>query len=340
MLKQPNNLVVKAKAPSNIAFVKYWGKYGVQMPLNPSISMTLSHSYTETSWELIKSDSFSLEVYLDGELVPGFNKKITKWFDLLFSLNSEDFEFLKTSKSIIRTHNTFPHSTGIASSASAFGALAMCLAQLHAKLNSRELEVEEVSELARLGSGSAARSIEGPFCEWGKSSERYASAIKDIDTKFQNLKDAICIVSSKEKEISSTIGHGMMDEHVFKDARIKQANKNYHDIINAMQNGDLMEFGRILEQEALSLHALMMSSHDSYTLLEGNSIELIKAVRLWRQAHKEPLFFTLDAGPNLHLIYPASIEEKVRSFLSSNEVSSLVSNIIYDELGSGAQVCN
>lgn len=336
MLTKPNKIQVSAKAPSNIAFIKYWGKYGVQLPMNPSLSMTLSKSYTQTSWELIKSDNYKLEVYLDGELKTSFNKKIESWFNKL----GADFDFLKKSHSIIKTTNTFPHSTGIASSASAFAALSTCLSQLYSHLYSRELENNEISELARLGSGSACRSIEGPFCEWGDNSKNFAMPLKDIHENFMSLKDSICIVSTKEKSISSSVGHDMMNDHPFKNDRIKQAKNNYTLLKDALKSGHFDDFGKILEQEALSLHALMMSSNNSYTLFEPASIELIHRVRLLREKTNLPLYFTFDAGPNMHLIYPQKIENEVLSFISELVENNVIEEVIHDELGNGAQLCN
>lgn len=336
MQNHPNKIQVSAKAPSNIAFIKYWGKYGVQLPLNPSLSMTLSDSYTKTSWTLDRDEDYALEVYLDDELQPSFNAKIEQWFNKL----PEEFNFLKQSKSIIKTHNTFPHSTGIASSASAFAALSTCLSQLYSNIYTNELEKKEISRLARLGSGSACRSIEGPFCEWGEASNEYATKLDEVHENFKSLKDAICIVSSKEKTISSSIGHAMMNDHPFKDARIKQANDNYTELKEALRNGLFSKFGEILEQEALSLHALMMSSKDSYTLFEPNSIELIHQIRKFRNETNLPVYFTFDAGPNMHLIYPESIEKDVQNYLEKLKGDGFINLILYDHLGDGALICN
>jgi diphosphomevalonate decarboxylase len=324
----------KAQAPSNIAFIKYWGKKNIQEPINPSLSMTLKNSKTITSWEIIPSDKYELEIYLDDVKKDSFKSKIEKWFDYLGS----DFDFLKRSKSIIRTHNTFPHSTGIASSASAFASLSLCLTQIHSHVNGKELEAEQISELARLGSGSASRSIEGPFCEWGGTSDKFATPLKNVHESFMNLRDAICIVSNEKKSVSSTIGHGLMDNHIFQSSRVKQANLNLNLLNSAIENGDVWKFGEILEEEALTLHSLMMTSSPSFILLEPNTLAIIKHLRKFRNDYNIPLFFTLDAGPNVHLIYLSKDQQKVESFIENDLKSYIPYGVIYDEVGLGASI--
>jgi len=333
-MQLPTSLTFKSSAPSNIAFIKYWGKYGIQLPINPSVSMTLKKSITHTSWEIKAHDKFVLEVYLDGNLQKSFNKKIEKWLSLL----GPDFDFLKKSHNIIRTSNTFPHSTGIASSASAFAALSVCLTQIHAHIKGSELEMEQISHLARLGSGSACRSLEGPLCEWGATSIEYATPLKDIHETYMHLKDAICIVSSTPKKFSSSLGHGLMKEHRYRDARIEQANSNYKLLRKCLNNGDVWKFGEIIEDEAMSLHALMMTSQPSYTLLDPSTLIILNKIKSFREEYNIPVFFTLDAGPNVHLIYFADNEDKIKDLINNEIAPFLDQDVIYDEIGSGAKV--
>ena len=328
-------LIFKAQAPSNIAFVKYWGKKNIQEPINPSLSMTLKNSMTITSWEIEESDKFELEIYLDDVKKDEFKEKIIKWMDHL----GEDFNFLEKSKSIIRTHNTFPHSTGIASSASAFASLSMCLTQIHYHVKGKDLEEEQISELARLGSGSAARSIEGPYCEWGKSSLRYAKPLKNIHESFMNLKDTIFIVSHEEKKVSSTLGHSLMNGHIFQDQRIKQANENVDAMIQCLEQGDINTFGKIIEEEAMTLHALMMTSNPSYILFEPDTIYIINELRKYRTENNLPIFFTLDAGPNVHLIYQDRMQEEADKLITRIQ-NKIKCELIHDQIGLGASILN
>ena len=337
--KNLNNLVVQA--PSNIAFIKYWGKFGVQYPINPSLSMTLSECRTITEfkyhWE---ADSFShTETLFEGEQSKAFHERLTKYFKSLIP----SFPELNKLAISISSKNTFPHSAGIASSASAYGAIGYGLSKILSEKSSKNIEdLKLASQLARLGSGSAARSIEGPYVRWGvdsrgEGSNDYAQIIKNIHPSFEELCDAILLVDTGEKAVSSSSGHALMDNHIYKDVRVKQANKNFDEIVEAMIEGDFLRFGEILENEALSLHALMMSSYPSYLLLKPNSLNIIEKVRQFRKDTKCPLYFTIDAGPNIHLIYPASKKDSVEKFIEK-ELKGFCSGgkYILDKVGLGA----
>ncbi len=125
-----------------------------------------------------------------------------------------------------------------------------------------------------------------------------------------------------------------MNNHVFRETRKEQANMNMKDLLAAMKAGDFKEFGKILENEALSLHAMMMTSSPSYVLLEPNSLNVITRIKKFREAYGLDLYFTIDAGPNMHLIYPKSIEKEVKSFIEK-ELSVFSERVIHDEIGIG-----
>src|SRR5690606_15182852 len=163
---------VSWQSPSNIALVKYWGKYGEQMPMNASVSFTLknSNSKTSLSFEKKNSEGFDFEVYLDGKREESFEPKIQKFFERV----EVYLPFLKDYKFKIETSNSFPHSSGIASSASGMSALALCLMDMEQQMEpsiTDDYRTEKASFLARLGSGSACRSIEGPLIVWGAHRE-------------------------------------------------------------------------------------------------------------------------------------------------------------------------
>ncbi|MEL6394220.1 MAG: diphosphomevalonate decarboxylase, partial [Bacteroidota bacterium] len=148
------------------------------------------------------------------------------------------------------------------------------------------------------------------------SHEEYAIPVADLLHKdFQEFHDDILIVSAGEKSVSSRAGHGLMDTNHYADLRYGQAKRRCLEMMHVLEGGDVERFGEILESEALTLHALMMASSPPYLLLEPNTINAIRHVQQWRQETKHPLYFTLDAGPNLHLLYPKSIEGVVRSFV-------------------------
>lgn len=329
------------RSPSNIAFVKYWGKKGHQLPANPSLSMTLKECFTETSVAFNPSDDFKVELYLDGKKEDKFALKIQNYLKSL----SEEIPLLTKLSYIVKTKNTFPHGTGIASSASGLSAFALCLTDYLQSLTGEginDLFYLRASHFSRLASGSACRSVYGGFTTWGESSlagssDKYATPF-EVHSEFKHLKDSVLVISGDEKEISSTQGHGKMKEHFFADARFHQAKENFKNIVHALKTGDVDQMGLILEAEALSLHAMMMTSPTPYTLLKPNSLAAMDIIRKFRHETKIPLYYTLDAGPNLHLIYPEVVQHKVRTFIS-HELSPLCSRIIEDEKGEGPTKC-
>lgn len=340
-----NTGLVKWQSPSNIALVKYWGKHGNQLPGNPSLSMTLDHSITTTEIEYEVKDKagLSLEFFFEGERVKEFEARIFAFL----TKQSQRYPFLKQLHLKINSSNTFPHSSGIASSASAFSALALCLLSIEEKIKDRRRSeadfYREASELARLGSGSASRSIYGGYVVWGahqefpKYSDHYAvpGAIP-VHPVFRNYHDAILIVSGEKKKTGSSAGHALMEGHPFAGARYDQANKNFFSLHKILETGDLDHFIEVVENEALSLHGLMMSSNPGYVLMKGRTIRIIERIRDFRTSEKIPVCFTLDAGPNVHLLYPERYQETVLQLINS-ELLPLCDNKrwIDDVMGSG-----
>src|SRR5690606_1564546 len=164
------NITVSASCPSNIALIKYWGKYSGQIPANPSISYTLNNCKTNTELEFIAGEGFSVQTFLAGKEELKFAEKIDKYFRSIEAYLS----WILKGKYIIRTENTFPHSSGIASSASGSGAIAKCLMEVDEVLpgiQASEFKHTKASFLARLGSGSACRSLDDGLVVWGKTPE-------------------------------------------------------------------------------------------------------------------------------------------------------------------------
>ena len=314
---------VSAKCPSNIALIKYWGKRDVQIPMNPSLSFTLNASHTQTKliFSPKNSTETNLKVFLDNELKEDFVLKILTFFkrihDFLPFLDQFDFE--------IHTHNTFPHSSGIASSASGMGALSLCLVELENELGGELTEEEKLrkaSFLARLGSGSACRSIYPGLTVWGKtnsvegSSDLYAVPYPyEIHEIFRNFQDTILLIDEGQKEVSSTVGHQLMEGHPYAEQRFHSAEENLKLLIPILKLGDLEGFGKIVEHEALSLHAMMMTSHPYFILMKPSTLKVIEEVWSFRKKTQLPLYFTLDAGANVHLLYPEKFKLEIESFI-------------------------
>ena len=334
----------KWRSPSNIALVKYWGKYENQIPANPSISFTLSNCFSETEVKLSEKqtkEAFSLEVLLDGIAQESFKPKIIKFFNKI----SRDIPWLQDYHISINTHNSFPHSSGIASSASGMSALALCLIDIDGQINAHEPEdfYQKASTWSRLGSGSASRSVYGQLVEWGdfegieESSDLYAIPYKSkVHHSFQDFCDFILLVETGSKAVSSTAGHALMENHDYANARFKQAHKNMHRLLEILSSGDLHAFGKLVESEALTLHAMMMSSVPYFLLMKPNTLEIIEKIWEFRKRTELPLYFTLDAGANLHLLFPKEIESEVTGFVDSSIVQHLKDGrYIKDKVGSG-----
>lgn len=334
------------QAPSNIAIVKYWGKTGVQQPINPNISFSLSKSYTQTKVFATKKTNSKKEIEFEfkfeGNSNSQFSARIAKYLNLI----TADIPYILDYKLQIESHNSFPHSSGIASSASSMAALALAILDIQSQIDpDLKLNYKMASHLARLGSGSGCRSVKGEWNLWGKnefianSSNMYAIEIEEIHPLFRTLHDTILIIDPKKKSTSSSQGHSLMKDHPFKEARINQAIQHTKSLMECLKNGDIDTFIQLTENEALTLHGLMMNSNPSYTLMLPNTLEAIQKIRDFRNINNLPICFTLDAGPNIHLIYPNEIAMQVKPFIEQ-ELTPLCSNnrIIYDQIGVGAKL--
>ena len=337
---------IQWQSPSNIALIKYWGKHGVQLPRNPSISFTLDSCFTQTILQYEQkespSDDISLDFYFMNEKNDTFGAKTKAFLDGIVDI----YPFLKQLHFKINTANSFPHSTGIASSAAGMSALSLCLCSLEDKLfgslSDGAAFDQKASYLSRLGSGSACRSIYGHLAAWGKtadiegSSDEYAVAYEGVHEVYKTFCDSILIASSEEKSVSSRAGHALMEGNPFAAPRYAQANQRMSTLLGTLKNGDLETFGRIVEDEALTLHALMMASDPSFILMKPNTLRMIELIRDYRARTKNPVYFTLDAGPNIHLLYPNDIAYEVQVFINEQMIPLCQDgNWIKDMVGEG-----
>jgi len=334
------------ESPSNIALIKYWGKYGEQLPENPSISFTLSECKTITKIyyrpkKEKEIDNFSF--LFDGSLKPSFNNKINQFINRI----SIYIPAIKHHFFEIESHNTFPHSSGIASSASAMSSLALCFMEIEKQINTKisKLDfIKKASFLARLGSGSATRSIEGPIVYWGNSkayddsSLLYGTPLNNIASVFTTYQDTILIIDKNEKRVSSTLGHQLMKSNPYAKNRFIQANENMNQLKDVLIKGDLDNFIKIIELEALSLHAMMMTSSPSFILMQPNTLFVINEVYEFRKRTAIPICFSLDAGANIHLLYPHRFFKKVQNFIKEKVLKYCVSKqFINDHVGVGSK---
>ena len=336
------------KAPSNIALIKYWGKKGDQIPANPSVSLTLNTSNTSTtiSYEPVdkQAESILYDFVFEGQLNQDFRPKIDQFLGRI----APYIPFLNKFRYRIESSNSFPHSSGIASSASAFAALALCFMEIERKMYP-DMETsyfwQKASFLARLGSGSACRSILGPVMHWGHhpeiegSHDQYAvSWPLELHPVFRSFNDLILLVDQGKKKVSSTVGHGLMKGHSYADARFGQAYGNLSELKEVLEGGDLNSFVEIVESEALTLHAMMMTSRPYYLLMKPNTMTIIERIWQFRQDSGLAVCFTLDAGANVHLLFPDNAGSEVMSF-AKDQLFELCEEgkFLEDRVGNGAQ---
>ena len=335
-------------APSNIALVKYWGKKDNQIPANPSVSFTLKNCKTITKLAFTKRETspasnFSFDLLFEGKPKEDFKPKIQKFLERIEIY----LPFLKEYHFTIDTQNTFPHSSGIASSASGMAALAMNFMSLEKVLNPEMTEdyfYQKASFLARLGSGSACRSVKGNLVAWGNqanikgSSDLYGVEFPyTVHENFNNYQDTILLVDKGEKQVSSTVGHDLMHNHPYAERRFAQAHENLDQLITIFESGNLNEFIKVVESEALTLHAMMMTSMPYYILMKPNTLQIINAIWKFRNETQIPVCFTLDAGANVHVLYPENVSDKVLQFIQDELVVFCQNGqYICDEIGDGA----
>ena len=323
-----SNQAVSASCPSNIALIKYWGKYENQIPANPSISYTLNHCRTNTSMEFFAGEEFSVHTFLSGKEELKFAEKIEKYFK-----NIEQYlPWILKGRYIIRTENTFPHSSGIASSASGFGAISKCLMNLDDIFSGNsdsDFKTKKESFLARLGSGSASRSLYEGLVVWGEtkevegSSDLFAVAYNnnEIHPIFKNFNDWVLLIHEGQKSVSSTVGHGLMNTNPYAERRFQEAHENFTKLKTILATGDMEGFIKLVEHEALTLHAMMMMSEPAFILMQTGTLQVINKIWEFRKITGLALFFTLDAGANVHLLFPNDIDNKrIKDFITTELV--------------------
>lgn len=331
---------VKISSPSNIAFIKYWGKSDpkLQWPTNDSLSMTLKNCVSITECEAIDSEEDL--VILDGKIILKEDSKHKKIFShIQFIRDSFKYE----GKFKIDTYNTFPKSSGIASSASGMSALTIALFLSITKINIKqfnELTKEELnllSNLSRLGSGSACRSVLGGYVKWNRGMSPYNQSCQSLlNSEHWALKDTILIPTKEEKLVSSTDGHKKARESILFEPRISVLPERTKKCVSYIENKDIRSLGEILENEALEIHSVVMTSNEPICYLNNTSIEIISSLRKERSNGNINAYFTIDAGSTIHIISEEKELNAVKDFIKHYNFK--LSDIVYDEVGEGPEI--
>jgi diphosphomevalonate decarboxylase len=305
-----------AQANPNIAFIKYWGNrdQSLRLPVNSSISMNLDGLFSRTSVTFSASlEADSLRIGNRPVTGPGL-ERVSVFLDLVREMSS-----MKRRAEVV-SDNNFPSGAGIASSAAAFAALALAATRAAGVI----LTQRELSKLARRGSGSASRSIPGGFVEWqaGESEEdSFAFSIAEPD--HWDLVDCVAVVSRGHKKTGSTEGHALASTSPLQEGRVADASRRLGLCRLAILERDFGAFAAVVEQDSDMMHAVMMTSTPGLFYWQPPSIRVMEAVREWR-AGGLPVCYTVDAGPNIHVICPreqaGDVEGRVRKLPGVQDV--------------------
>lgn len=320
------NASAAAVAHPNIAFIKYWGNRddNLRLPANGSLSMNLGGLRTTTR-VTFRPDIQEDRVYLNGSQLVGTGFiRVSGFLDLIRTMSGMDFQ------ADVVSQNNFPTGTGIASSASGFAALALA-GSYAAGLN---LSEKALSRLARRGSGSASRSIPGGFVEWqaGQGDED-STAFTIAGPDHWNLADCIAVVSEEHKATGSTGGHPLAETSPLQEARVADAPRRLALCREAVLSRDFMSFARIVEQDNHLMHAVMMTSQPPLYYWLPATLEVILAVRAWRENEGLPVCTTTDAGPNVHVICPGELVGEITAGLKGLKG---VNKVLETGVGGGA----
>ena len=327
--------LVRVKAPSNIALVKYMGKQdsALNIQSNPSISLTLNSLCTMTELERVGDGAFALHwsgaSSMDGVPLRPFGlsekdrPKVERHFQRVLAHFDEPFQ----GSWKVRSGNSFPAGAGIASSASGFAALTFAIAAI---LGREDAPRGELSSLSRQGSGSSCRSFEGPWVFWNDHlAER-------LPSRFEALSDIVILIEDSEKVVGSSEAHQRVKSSPLWGGRVNRVMERIEQLKVILNSADWPSFSRLSWEEALDMHELFHTSEPSFSYWKPRTREVLKWLEgLGVRSGGVRAAVTLDAGPNIHLLVPQSDEnawvDRIRARFS--EMALLV-----DREGSGARV--
>lgn len=303
-----NPLTATAIAHPNIALIKYWGNLDDEwnIPANSSLSMTLGKLRTQVR--------LVADPQLDGDLLimdgvispPGAQERVSQFLDRIRQLSG------KTLFCRIESSSNFPRGSGIASSAAAFAALALASARVFGL----STDPQEVSRLARLGSGSACRSIFGGFVEWiGGQDHRSSYAVPLAPPQHWNLVDCVAVISTAHKAVGSRQGHRLAKTSPLQPCRVQSAPQRLEACRRAILQCDFEQLARVVELDSNLMHSVMMTSQPPLFYWRAETLVVMEKVRQWR-SEGEAVCYTIDAGPNVHVLTLADQAERVKEKLS------------------------
>jgi diphosphomevalonate decarboxylase len=301
-----------ASAPSNIALIKYMGKANSSNePINSSFSYTLEHLRTYVTLEITETQDTVLPIVMpakagiqahfsNNSLDASFrwhdNEKAKSRFINFFKKLKQQFNIHENF--IIRSHNNFPANCGLASSASSFAALTQCALKAFTDLgNHPPFTLETQAKLSQTGSGSSCRSFFSPWCIWTKDS------VSQPDLPFNDLIHLVVVVDQQEKRVSSSEAHKQVPTSDLFHTRATRAEKRLTQLITSLQQADWQIAYIIAWQEFWDMHALFETAVSPFHYMTANSLEVLNFARHYWQEHQDGPIVTMDAGPNVHLLF-------------------------------------
>lgn len=316
-----------ARAHTNIALIKYWGKRNnsLILPTSSNLSVTLDGFSTETTvhfQEALREDTF----FLDEQAVEGDAlKKVAVFLDKVRALSGKEIY------AQVQSVNHVPTAAGFASSASGLAALAAA----SAKAIGLSLNDIELSRLARQGSGSACRSIYGGFVEWqmGEREDGLDSYAKQVAGQSHwDIRIAAVVLSKTMKKVSSREGmRRTVETSPFYAGWLEQSSKDLQEIKQAIAAKDFEKMGSIAEANCLRMHATTLGANPPFTYWQDTTMRVMQTVQELRE-QGIPAFFTIDAGPNVKVLYLPEDEDKVKNYL---RVIEGVEDVIISKPGNG-----
>jgi len=289
-------MIFSGECPSNIALIKYMGKSNESQnkATNSSLSWTLDHLTTKVTIEPISEESDR------WELLPTdfpFEMSVVGRNKYLAHVQRMKDHFAIKENFVIRSGNNFPADCGIASSASSFAALTEACCEAFSQMSGKTMSVLQRAQFSSLGSGSSCRSFFSGWVRWD------GQVIESMDLALNNLQHMVVIVGGGTKKVSSSNAHKMVKTSGLFAGRVKRAEQRLQQFIVNSQNGDWAQLFQLAWQEFWDMHALFETSHPSFGYFLPDSMQVLNYAReFWQQQGDGPLV-TMDAGPNIHLLW-------------------------------------
>jgi diphosphomevalonate decarboxylase len=324
--------MITARSTPNIALIKYWGNRHDEFRLcaNPNVAMTLDSPYVDISVDF--ADTLSV-TSTNKEMSERDIARFAKTIELINTYLSTIHYPLSTSISIeIDSH--IPPSIGLASSAAVFSALAKAIAGLI----DADLTDEQISVMARLGSGSAARSIFGGFGAIRNEENNFIDGSKGwqvADSHHWNLHDIIIVPSTEEKKVGSSEGHPKAWTSPHFEQRVKEiGDHRQQDCIDAILQKDFEKLQHVAEEDAMDMHHCMQTQDPPLQYLSDTTYRILYEVKALREASHLPVFFTMDAGPTVHLFCEEEALDAIKNYAHAQEGCK----VFEASVGSGAHL--